>query len=121
MNDINYLLDENVDHALYIGLLRHASELTVWRVGMLGAPAKGTLDPDILLWCEANSFILVTNNRKSMPVHLRQHLAEERHMPGILILTEKMSIGETIEELLLIWTASSQLEYQDRIIHLPIG
>nr|WP_293128835.1 DUF5615 family PIN-like protein [Microcoleus sp. bin38.metabat.b11b12b14.051] len=45
------------------------------------APSRGTLDPEILKWCEEYNFILVTNNRKSMPVHLTDHLAERRHIP----------------------------------------
>ncbi len=32
-----------------------------------------------------------------------------------------MSIGETIDELLLIWSASLTNEYQDLIIYLPIS
>ncbi|MDM8525395.1 hypothetical protein QUF80_18670, partial [Desulfococcaceae bacterium HSG8] len=29
---------------------------------------------DILLWCETDNFSLVTNNRKTMPGHLKEHL-----------------------------------------------
>lgn len=70
MSEIHYLLDENVNPILRTGLLREDVNLTVWQIGMLGAPALGTLDPEILIWCEENDFILVTNNRKSMPLHL---------------------------------------------------
>lgn len=65
---LQYLLDENV-HPLYqIQLRRRAPELMVWAVGDPSAPPKGTLDPEILCWCEEHKFVLVTNNRKSMPV-----------------------------------------------------
>ena len=70
MSEIRYLLDENVNPILRSALLRERPNLTVWQVEMLGAPALGTLDPEILIWCEENLFLLVTNNRKSMPVHL---------------------------------------------------
>jgi len=36
------------------------------------------------------------------------------------IYLEFMSIGETIDELLLIWAASQEDEYVDRIAYLPI-
>ena len=78
------------------------------------------LDPDILVWCENSGFILVTNNRKSMPEHLRDHLSLRRHMPGIFELNSNMSVGETIEELILIWSASEAKEYIDRLIYLPL-
>jgi hypothetical protein len=56
---------------------------------MLGCPDYGTLDPDILIWCEENEFILVTNNRKSMPVHLQDHLAENRRATGYFCFKRK--------------------------------
>jgi hypothetical protein len=121
MSDIRYLLDENVDMLYHAQLLEREPTLVTWMVGTPGAPPKGTLDPAILLWCEQNSFILVTNNRHSMPAHLRDHLAQGRHVPGIFVMNAKMSIGETIEELLLIWGASDEKEYHDRISFLPVS
>jgi hypothetical protein len=55
-----------------------------------------------------------------MPVHLADHLAQNRHIPGIFILNPTLSIGETIEELVLVALASFDDEYQDQIVHLPI-
>jgi hypothetical protein len=121
MTEIRYLMDENVNPILRRELLRREPNLVVWRVGILGSPEYGTLDPEILIWCEENGFVLVTNNRKSMPVHLQDHLAKGRHATGILTLNEAMTIGETIDELLLIATATSAEDYQNQIIYLPIS
>ena len=121
MNEIRYLLDENVNPVLRVALLRSKPSLTVWQVGILGAPTLGTLDPEILIWCEENGFILATNNRQSMPLHLKDHLATGRHATGIFILNAEMSVGETIDELLFIASASSTEEYRDQIIYLPIS
>ena len=63
---------------------------------------KGTVDPEILCWCEEHNFLLVTNNRKSMPVHLTDHIAEGHHMPGIFILNPNLSTGQNLEELILL-------------------
>jgi hypothetical protein len=117
---IRYLLDENVDPTLRTQLIRHAPDLVVWRIGDPGAPKHGTLDPEILLWCEANSFVLVTGNRKSMPVHLRAHLAAGHHIPGILVLHPDMTIGAALNQLLLIWEVSEAEEYRDLLLYLPL-
>jgi hypothetical protein len=103
-----------------VAIQQHNPEIVVWRVGDPGAPPIETLDPDILLWCEEHGFTLVTKNRASMPVHLRDHLAAGRHVPGIFILNEKMSMGETAEELAIIHGATDPEEYADMIIFLPI-
>jgi hypothetical protein len=68
---------------------------------------------------EVLQFVLVTNNRKSMPVHLIDDINQDRHVPGIFILNSNQSIGKNIEELIVIAECSFDREYQDRIIHLP--
>ena len=116
-----YLLDENVPEELQRQLHKHDPEITVWRIGTIGAPPISTLDPDILLWCEQNGFILLTNNRASMPVHLKAHLETGHHVLGTFIFNRKMTLGETVKELLTIATASNDDEYQDTIQYLPLS
>ncbi|MDZ8091226.1 MAG: hypothetical protein RM049_22955 [Nostoc sp. DedQUE04] len=55
-----------------------------------------------------------------MPVHLAEHIAVNRHVPGIFILNQNLSIGENIEELIIVALASEDDEYQDRIVYLPL-
>ncbi|MEA5469988.1 DUF5615 family PIN-like protein [Spirulina sp. 06S082] len=117
---LKYLIDENVDPIYTNQLRRLSSDLFVIAVGDMTAPPKGTLDPEILLWCEEHDCILVTNNRKSMPVHLAEHIALGYHVLGILILSPKLSIGENLEQLILIAEGSFEDEYRDRIEFLPL-
>ncbi|MCB1191997.1 MAG: DUF5615 family PIN-like protein [Leptospiraceae bacterium] len=113
-------MDENVDPAYIKRLRRLKPDLFVLAVGELIAPPKGTLDPEILSWCEKHNFILVTNNRKSMPVHLKDHLDQGHHVPGIFILNTKISLSRIIEDLILIADGSEDYEYHDRIYFLPL-
>lgn len=93
--------------------------MNVLKIGDCKAPEKGTFDPDILLWLERNGFSLVTHNRKSMPRHLHEHLANGHHVPGIFTLRPKALFGEVIEDLLLIWEAAEPDEYKDQIVYIP--
>jgi hypothetical protein len=117
---MRYLLDEHIAPTYRAQLLRAAPELEVWIVGDPGAPPRGTLDPAILAWCEEHNFVLVTNNRKSMPRHLADHLALDRHVPGILVINPALPIGELLDELVLIAGASEENEYRDLILYLPL-
>lgn len=117
---MRYLLDEHIAPVYRAQLLRAEPELEVWIVGDPGAPSRGTLDPDILVWCEEHHFVLVTNNRKSMPRHLADHLALGQHIPGILVINPALSMGELLDELVLIAGASDELEYRDPILYLPL-
>jgi hypothetical protein len=96
---IRDLLDEHVDPTLRAQLSQHEPDLTVWIIGDPGGPPRGALDPDVLLWCEANGFSLVTNNRKSMAVHRRDHLAAGHHIPGMFVVHPTMTLGATIKNL----------------------
>ena len=120
MASIQFLIDENLPPSYRDQLLRHQPELVVRIVGEPNVPAKGTLDPDILLWCEKNNFLLVTDNRRSMPKHLDDHLAAGRQIPGILVLRPQASMGEIIEELLLISGVGEIEDCQNSISFIPL-
>ena len=114
-----FLIDENISPEYRTQLLYHEPSLTVFVIGDEGTPAKGTPDPEILVWCEQNQFSLITNNRESMPQHLADHLAAGHHVPGIFTINRKVSMGLIIDQLLLIAGASDEDEYMDEIKYLP--
>ena len=118
---LQYLLDEHIASLYRTQLMRQAPELVVRMIGDPDAPSKVPLDPEILIWCETHEFILVTNNLKSMPKHLAEHIAERRHIPGIFVIDPAKNIGETLKELIIIAEASFPNEYQDRIEYLPLS
>jgi hypothetical protein len=79
-----FLLDEHSDRAVQRQLRRLDPRIEVLAIGDLGAPPSGTADPDLLVWIEAQGFLLVTKDRRTMPGHLERHLAGDRHVPGII-------------------------------------
>jgi Domain of unknown function (DUF5615) len=85
---LKYLMDENVNPVYINQLRRRKPDLIIRAIGEPDTPLKGTLDPEILIWCEAHNFVLITNNRTSMPVHLVDHINTGHHVPGIFILKE---------------------------------
>lgn len=118
---IKYLIDENLSFDYRSQLLYHQPDLIVAVIGDPNAPPRGTKDPEILDWCEKNDYILVTNNRQSMPSHLTEHLAQGRHIPGILVFrSSTIGMGQIIDTLLTIAGASFDNEYKDRIVFIPL-
>ena len=120
MTNIRYLLDENTPHAVRDQLLLREPEMQVLVIGDEKSPVLGAPDPVILKWIEQNGYILITRNRRTIPGHLREHLAAGHHVPGIFLLRRRFALGHLIEDLLLIWRASKPGEYQDRIEYLPL-
>ncbi len=120
MSQIRYLLDENTPHAIRDQLLQRKPEMKVLAVGDDGAPAFGTLDQELLRWIEREDYALVSRNRRTMPRHLREHLEAGGHVPGIFLLRRRYSLGQVIEDLVLIWEAGRFEEYRDRIEYLTL-
>jgi hypothetical protein len=117
---LRYLLDENVPHALAVALRRHESGLVIWLIGDPTAPPPGSADPVLLAWCEVHDFVLITNNRSSMSRHLAEHLRQDRHLPGGFILNPKLSLAETVANLVDAAELSLEGEYRDQLRHLPL-
>ncbi len=115
MSNLKFLLDENIGQSVRDALGLHWPEMVVWAIGEPGAPLRRTPDPEILLWCEAHQFALVTYNRTSMPVHLKDHLAADHHVSGIFVLNDRMSIGQIVDALGTIWLTAKPGQYEDQI------
>jgi len=120
MSEVSFLFDEHTPLRMRVELLRREPAIRIFAIGEPPAPSKGTADGDVLLWAEAHGCILVTNNRATMPVHLRSHLALGRHVPGIIQLPRRLSIGAILDDLLLIAAAIEPAELQDQILYLPL-
>ena len=68
---IHFLLDENLSKQIKGTVLRLNEAIDILCVGDADAPPLGTLDPDILSYMELSQRMLITDNRKSMPFHLK--------------------------------------------------
>jgi hypothetical protein len=113
MKRLRFLLDEHVPRAVQDQLLRLSSDIGVLTIGQPGAPVKGTPDSDLLDWIEQSGYILVTENRRTIPIHLR-------HIPGVLFLRRRVPLGQVIESLFLMWATSEAEEFQDRVLFIPL-
>jgi hypothetical protein len=115
-----FLLDEHINRAIQRQLRRQAPGIEILAIGDPGAPSAGMLDQDVLNWIEENQYILVTENRSTMPRHLSGHFTSGKHIPGLLWVRPGVGIRHIIEELYLIWLASSAEEYKDLTLFIPL-
>jgi predicted nuclease of predicted toxin-antitoxin system len=112
-----FLADENLNGKIVAGLLRREPAIdfeTAKDAELLGLP-----DPEVLSIAARDRRMLVTHDRETMPRHFARFI-EGRTSPGVLIVSQKLDIGETIEEVLLFWAASEAEEWTDRIVYLPL-
>ena len=91
-----FLLDENLSPEIVLGVRRRDGSVDIVHVGESGAPGRGTLDPEVLLYCERERRALITNNRKSMLGHLVDFAADGRHHWGIFQVRDGVAVGDLI-------------------------
>ncbi len=116
---MRFLLDEHVSPRLRAGVLRQVPSIDILLIGESEAPARGTLDPDVLRYLESSRRLLITANRASMPGHVASHLREGGHHWGILRARPSASMSAPIESLVLIWEASEAEEWVDHFGWVP--
>jgi hypothetical protein len=62
--------------------------------------------------------ILVSHDRRTMPEHFAQFIANHTS-PGLIIVSRKLPVGKAAEWLHLLWAASEAEEYVNSIYSLP--
>jgi hypothetical protein len=54
-----------------------------------------------------------------MPDHFAMFIAKQTSS-GVIMVPQRLSVGEVVDDLSLIWRASSAEEWQNRIASLPL-
>ena len=118
-----FLLDEHLRGPLWTAIQRHnlSSELRldVVRVGDAADLGLGTLDGDLLQWAERERRILVTEDKRTMPQHLAEHLMAGHQSPGVFVVRAGCSWAEILEALVLVACAGEPPDYADAVTFLP--
>ncbi len=114
-----FLLDEHVSRVVAHSLRQREPAIDVLLVGDVGMPPKGTRDPDLLIAAEGLGRILISTDRRTMPDHLRDHFLAGRHTAGVLLVRRNSALTACIDDLVLIWTATTADEWVDRTEYIP--
>ena len=117
---VSFLLDENLSPRLKLAVSRLNPEIDILRVGDEGTPNFSTLDPEILVYLQKSQRILLTDNRKSMPEHIKAHWDNGGYIWGLFWLSPSATFREIAEDLVLIWETTEAEEWQNQLIWIPL-
>jgi hypothetical protein len=113
-----FLADENIEWALLRGLRRRLPRLDLLRVHEVGLAA--TDDERILDWAAQSGRIVITYDASTMIGHAYDRVARGQLMPGLVVLSRRLSIGRAIEELEVQIEGNREDEWNSRVLHLPL-
>ena len=109
--------DENLSAKIVAGLLRREPSLDFQTAK--AAKLIGLSDPEVLAIAARDNRILVSHDRETLPNHFRRFV-ETSTSAGVLIVSQKLDVGASIEQIFLVWIASEAEEWINRIGYLPI-
>lgn len=79
----------------------------------------GKRDPEVLTLAAREGRVLVSHDRRTMLRHFANFI-QQKSSPGLIIVSQELDIGQAIEELLLIWTATEASEWQNAAVFVPL-
>lgn len=115
---LSFLADENLHGNIVRGLLRRQPELDIVRVQDVGL--AGTDDPAILEWAATKGRILLTHDVKTITRFAYERVQAGLPMPGVFEVSYSMSLGQAIEEILLLAECSLEGEWEGQVRYLPL-
>lgn len=109
--------DADFNEEIVYGLLRRHPEID-FQTAEEGR-IRGLPGPEVLTRAAGDGRILVTHDRRTMPNHFAD-LIQQQESPGVIIISQRVSVVRAIEELALVWEASLWEEWVNLIVELPL-
>jgi hypothetical protein len=114
---IRFLADANLDHAVVQGVRRREPSIDIKSANDAGL--ESLPDDKVLELAAGEDRVLVSHDKRTMPAYLAARIRSGLRSPGVLLAMPSASVGEVVESLLMIWSASLAEEWIDQVHYLP--
>jgi predicted nuclease of predicted toxin-antitoxin system len=111
--------DEDVHGDIIRGLLRQAPDLDLIRTQDVGL--RGSPDTTVLAWAAAENRVLITQDRKTLVGSAWVRVTAGEAMPGVLALRPHATIGEAIDDIILVARCYDEEDMRDQVIYIPLS
>ena len=109
--------DADFNEDIVSGVLRRVPEIDFQTANE--TELENLSDPEVLAIAANEDRILVSHDRRTMPIHFGKFI-ETQISPGVFLVSQDAEIRKVIEDLILIWAASEAEEYVNSIRTLPL-
>ena len=115
---LRLLIDQDLDHVILRGLLLRVPDADVVTAHQAGLSQAS--DRDVLGWAAEQGRVLVTHDRRTMPVHAADRIANSERVAGLIVVSRRLPVSKVIDDLEIIVTCSEMSEWENVIKHLPL-
>jgi hypothetical protein len=109
--------DEDFNNRIVRGLLRRQPDVDILRVQDAGL--AGSDDKEVLAWAANERRILITHDVTTMKQTAYDRIAAGLPMPGVFEISQDVSIGRAVDDILLLALCSDQEEWDGQVRFLP--
>lgn len=114
---VRFQADNDLDERIITATRRLEPAIEFQRATEIGLHF-GVSDDQVLALAAKDGRVLVTHDRKTMPDHFERFITKQAS-PGLIIISQTLSVGKAASWLHLIWGASEAEEYVNSIYSLP--
>lgn len=115
---IRFLSDEDFNRRILRGLRRRLPALDVVRVQDVGLITRP--DTEVLEWAANENRVILTHDITTMSKYAFDRVNQNLPMPGVIEVAQNVSIGEAIEDLILIAECSLENEWHNQVLYIPL-
>jgi hypothetical protein len=114
---VRFQADADLNHIIVKATLRREPSIDFQTAQ--AANLSGLSDKEVLSLAARGGRILVTHDQKTMPRHFADFITVETSS-GVLIIPQRLSVAQAVEEIILVWIACEAEEWINRIYSLPL-
>lgn len=114
---VRFQADADLNQIIVAALVRRAPGVD-FRTAEV-AQLKGLNDRDVLALAARDGRVLVTHDSRTMPHHFGEFVESERSA-GVIVIPQHLPVPVAVDELLLVWAATSAEDWANRICYLPL-
>jgi hypothetical protein len=114
---VRFLADADLNYAIVQGVRLREPSIDFKAANEAGL--EGLSDREVLELAAGEGRVLVSHDKRTMPVHFAARMGSGLKSAGVLLAVPSASIGEIVESLLMIWSVSLEWEWVDQIHYLP--
>jgi len=115
---LRFVTDENFDHTILRGILRKQPDLDI--VAIQSAGLSGFTDAEVLEWAATQQRVLLTHDVSTITRYAIERIRDGKPMNGVIEVGSNVTIGNAIDDILLLADCASLEELKDMIVHLPL-
>jgi predicted nuclease of predicted toxin-antitoxin system len=114
---IRFQADADLNHSIVSATRQR--EPAIDFLSAADAGLEGIGDAEVLNLAARQGRILISHDRRTMPLHFRNLIEAGQKSPGLFIVSQRALIRPVVEAIVLIWAASTADDWTDQIYHLP--